>query len=84
MWDWLRHHDRVRLCLATKADKIGRTQWPAHLKQIVHDLGISAIRPPEPVADPSAEPVLLFSAETGAGREELWRWVTGLVKANNE
>lgn len=82
MWDWLRHHDRVRLCLATKADKVGRSHWPAHLKEIVQTLGLKSIAAPQPVADPTAEPVLLFSAETGQGREELWRWVNGVVRTD--
>lgn len=82
MYDWLRHHDKVRLCLATKADKVGRNSWPAHLKQIVQDLGMRTIAPPSGGADPSLEPILLFSSEEGIGREDLWRWVTNVVKTD--
>lgn len=63
MWDWLRHYGRHRVCLATKADKVPRTQRPAHLKQVSQDLGLAG------------ETLLLFSAEEGLGREDLWAWV---------
>lgn len=69
MWDWLRHHGRVRLCLATKADKVGRTHAPRHLKAMAQGL---SLRP--------EETLLLFSAETGLGRDELWRWVQPVVR----
>lgn len=84
MYDWLRHHDRVRLCLATKADKVGRSSWPAHLKQIVKDLGMNGITPPSGGADPSLEPILLFSSEEGIGKEDLWRWVTHVVRTDTK
>lgn len=70
MREWLRHHDRSGLCVATKADKVGRSQWPRHLKVIAQDLGLA----------PEAEPLVLFSAETGAGRDDVWRWIIEKVK----
>lgn len=66
MWEWLAHYDRNRLCLATKADKVPRTQRPAHLKQIAQDLQLS-------------EPPLLYSAEEGLGRDQLWPWVMASI-----
>lgn len=69
MWEWLRHHGKVRLCLATKADKIGRTHAPRHLKAIADGLSLG----PD-------EPLVLFSAETGTGRDEVWRWVRPVVR----
>jgi len=84
MWDWLRHHERVRLCLATKADKVNKNQWPTHLKQVVQDLGMGSLTLPGPQAaqDPTAEPILLFSSELGQGREELWNWVIHVVRTD--
>lgn len=70
MWDWLRHYDKVRLCLATKADKVPRNQRPTHARQTSEGLGLRG----------AAEPLLLFSAEEGLGREELWRWVTSITR----
>lgn len=68
MWDWLRHHDRTRVCVATKADKVGRSAWPKHLKEIQQGLGLAPASP--------SEPLILFSAEAGLGRDEVWRWMT--------
>jgi GTP-binding protein len=56
--------------VATKVDKIGRTQRPRCLKQIVETLHLDA-----------GAPLILFSAQTGEGREKIWEWisqVTGL------
>lgn len=85
MWDWLRHHDKVRLCLATKADKIGKNQQVAHLKEMAAGLEMSGRLAPGQAAagDPSQEPILSFSAETGAGREELWQWVLAQVLSDS-
>lgn len=82
MYDWLRHHERVRLVLATKLDKIGRAQWVAHQKQAVQGLGMRFSLPlgPDTPADPSLEPLHLFSSETGQGRDLLWSYVTRAVK----
>jgi GTP-binding protein len=67
---WLLQWDRPLLVVATKVDKIGRPQRPSHLKQIAEGLGLDAPSLP-----------LLFSAQTGEGKETIWAWmrqVTGL------
>ena len=61
---WLLQWHRPLLVVATKADKIGRTQRPGHLKQITETLTL----------DPEA-PLVLFSAQTGEGREKVWEWI---------
>jgi len=66
MREWLRHHRLPSLCVATKADKIGRTAWPRHRQVTARELGLGG----------EAEPLILFSAETGLGRDEVWRWIT--------
>jgi len=70
MREWLRHNGRSGPCVATKADKVGRSQWPRHLKVIAQDLALV----------PVSEPLILFSAESGVGREEVWRWLIEQVK----
>jgi len=61
MYEWLKHHG-IRVCIvATKSDKIPRGKWDKHVKMIKQSLH----------ADP-ADSVVLFSSETGNGREELW------------
>ena len=67
---WLLQWDRPLLVVATKVDKIGRPQRPSHLKQIAEGLGLDAHSLP-----------ILFSAQTGEGKEKIWAWmrqVTGL------
>lgn len=61
MHEWLTHYDIPLCVVATKADKIPRSRWPKHLKEVKTTLGLTA-----------ATPLIMFSAETGAGRDELW------------
>ncbi|MEO3946997.1 ribosome biogenesis GTP-binding protein YihA/YsxC [Gorillibacterium sp. CAU 1737] len=61
MYDWLRHHDLPIVVIATKADKIPRSQWQKHVKIVRETLGM-----------PKGDPLVLFSSETGQGLEELW------------
>jgi GTP-binding protein len=61
MYEWAVHHG-IPVCLvATKADKISRSRQRQHAAQIRNVLQISG-----------EVPVIPFSSETGAGREELW------------
>lgn len=61
MYNWLKHYD-IPVCLVvTKADKIPRSKWDKHVKIIKQTLE----------ADPR-DSVVLFSSETGLGREQLW------------
>lgn len=69
MWEWLRYYDKVRLCLATKADKVPRGKHAAHAKEVTAGLGL---RGPK-------EPLLLFSAEEGTGRDSLWSWILEVI-----
>lgn len=61
---WLQQWDRPLLIVATKVDKIGRTQRSNHRKRIIEALSL----------DDSAM-VILFSAQTGEGREQVWAWM---------
>jgi GTP-binding protein len=66
--DWLLQWKRPLLVVATKVDKIGRTQRTGHLKQIAATLSLDA-----------DAPIVLFSAQTGEGREEVWEWIGGVT-----
>lgn len=62
MYAWLKHHGVPVCIVTTKADKIPRGKWQKHTKMIRETLQ----------ADKS-DPIVLFSSETGQGKEELWR-----------
>lgn len=68
MYGWLKHYEIPTCIVATKADKIPRSKWDKHLKIIKQALG----------ADKSV-PVVLFSSETGLGREQLWETILQAV-----
>jgi GTP-binding protein len=64
MHEWARHYEVPTLIAATKADKIARSRRAL------------AIRAVEEVLDPApGAPVVAFSAVTGEGAGEIWRWV---------
>ncbi|NMA00962.1 MAG: YihA family ribosome biogenesis GTP-binding protein [Clostridia bacterium] len=69
MYEWLTHYQIPTLVVATKADKISRGNWQKHLKEIKKKMKIS-----------SNQPVVLFSAETGQGLEEIHQWVEQMVQ----
>lgn len=64
MYDWLMHMHHDVLVVATKCDKISKGQWQKHVKQVREGLQ----------ADKSQQ-ILVFSAETGQGLEDLQNWV---------
>jgi GTP-binding protein len=61
---WLLELKLPLLAVATKVDKISRNQRPSHVKQINEVLGL----------DESAA-LLLFSAQTGEGKDQIWEWI---------
>jgi GTP-binding protein len=64
MHEWVRHYDVPTLIAATKADKIATSRRAQALRAI------------EEVLDPApGTPVVAFSAVTGEGAREIWRWV---------
>lgn len=62
MYEWLQHFQVPTLVVATKADKISKGQWQKHLKVIKETLALSP-----------HTPLLLFSAETKHGKDEVWQ-----------
>jgi len=61
MYEWLSHYDIPICVVGTKADKLTKNQMPKHAKIVRETLGI-----------PKGQPLVLFSSETGMGRDELW------------
>lgn len=68
MWEWLRHFGKPRLAVATKADKISRGRWPDHRRMLMQGLSLGA-----------DEELVLFSAATRHGGDDVWRWILSRV-----
>lgn len=64
MYDWLAYYEIPTVVVATKADKIPKGKWQKHLRIVKETLGL-----------PSYESLVMFSSETGQGREELWNTI---------
>ncbi|CAM3501052.1 ribosome biogenesis GTP-binding protein YihA/YsxC [Marinicrinis lubricantis] len=64
MYDWLIYYNIPCCVVATKADKIPRSKWDKHLKVVQQTLN----KRPE-------DPIVLFSSETGMGRDALWETI---------
>jgi GTP-binding protein len=73
MYKWLKHVDVPICVVATKADKIPKSKWQKHLK-IVRDALIF---------DPSDQ-LIIFSSETGLGKDELWQVITDAMHKEEE
>ena len=71
MYDFLKHYDIPTIIIATKADKIPKGKWQKHLKVVKETLDIE-----------SGDEVVLFSSETGLGKEEAWKAIHNLQKQN--
>src|SRR5690606_17181837 len=61
MYNFCKHYEIPVIIIATKADKVPKGKWDKHLKVIKETLNI------EPT-----DPVVLFSSETGKGKDEAW------------
>lgn len=61
MYEFLKHHNIPCVIIATKADKIPKGKWQKHLKVTRETLDL----------DPN-DHLLLFSSETGEGKDKAW------------
>ncbi|GIQ70205.1 putative GTP-binding protein EngB [Xylanibacillus composti] len=68
MYDWMQHYDIPCLVVATKADKLPRSKWQKHIRLAQQTLGM-----------PEGQQPLLFSSESGLGREELWSYLVEAI-----
>jgi GTP-binding protein len=68
LWNWLKEAEIPAIGVLTKADKVSRSQWSSHQRQAALVLGTDA------------EELVVFSAETQQGRQELWERLMPLVE----
>jgi GTP-binding protein len=61
MHEWLLYYRIPTVVIATKADKISRGNWPKHMKVIRETLKLG-----------KDVPILMFSSESGLGKDEAW------------
>ena len=62
MYEWLKHYGHNIIIVATKSDKIKRSQLDKHKKMLATAFGLGK------------EDILLpFSSESKAGKDELWQ-----------
>lgn len=73
MYDWVVHNGYRPVIIATKLDKIKRSQIQKQIKTVRTGLGIGA-----------DVTVILFSAETKQGREEIWTLIEHLTEPEQE
>lgn len=62
MYDWIKHYHNEVVVVATKLDKIKRSQVQKQLSVIRKGLGLSG-----------TDKLIAFSSETKQGKEELWK-----------
>lgn len=71
MYDWITKSSHPPIIIATKADKLKRSQLPKHLAAIRTALAL----PPE-------VPVIPYSAQTKQGRDEIYKALSALAGEN--
>ena len=73
MYDWIVENGYQPIIIATKLDKLKRSQVQKHIKQVKKGLNL--------IKD---TPIIPFSAETKQGREEIWELIEMLVTMTRE
>lgn len=73
MYEWILNQGYRPIIIATKADKLKRSQLPKHVKMIKEGLGVL-----------KGTTVVPFSAETKAGRDEIYALITKLLREEDE
>ncbi|ORN35491.1 ribosome biogenesis GTP-binding protein YihA/YsxC [Lentilactobacillus parabuchneri] len=69
MHNWLKYYNIPILTVATKMDKISGGKWNKQESLIKKTLQLD-----------SNEPLILFSALTKTGKNDVWRWIEGRMK----
>ncbi|WP_088014400.1 ribosome biogenesis GTP-binding protein YihA/YsxC [Gottfriedia acidiceleris] len=69
MYDFLKHYSIPVIIVATKADKIPKGKWDKHAKVVREKLQIE-----------EGDELILFSSETGMGKEKAWSVIDRMCK----
>lgn len=69
MYSWLKHFEIPVIVIATKCDKIPKGKWQKHTKLIKDSLEMA-----------KEDRIIVFSSETGQGKEEVWGTVSYFMK----
>lgn len=72
MYDWIKHYHNEVIVVATKMDKIKRSQVQKQLSVIRKGLGLSG-----------ADKLIAFSSETKQGKDELWKIIEECIHTEN-
>ena len=73
MYDWILHNGYRPVIIATKLDKLKRSQVPKHLKEIRTELQMD-----------KETPIFPFSALSKQGRDEIWDFIETMVLKQEE
>jgi len=73
MYDWIMDNGYQPIIIATKLDKLKRSQVQKHIKQVKAGLDLVP-----------GTPIIPFSAETKQGREEIWELIEMFITMNRE
>ena len=68
MYDFLKHYDIPTIVIATKADKIPKGKWQKHLKVVRETLDLA-----------KGDEIVLFSSETGLGKDQAWNAIQARI-----
>lgn len=68
MYDWLRHYGYKIIIVATKSDKLKRSQLPKHISMLRRSLNLD-----------KDDILIPFSSETKDGRDELWSVIENVI-----
>lgn len=73
MYDWIMANGYEPVVIATKADKLNRSQVPRHVKMVREGLGAS-----------ENSVVIPYSSVTKQGREEIWELIDSMTQKEDE
>ncbi|MBD1381178.1 ribosome biogenesis GTP-binding protein YihA/YsxC [Metabacillus arenae] len=68
MYHFLKHYEIPAIVVATKADKIPKGKWQKHLKAVKEKLQLE-----------KTDSLILFSSETGQGKDEVWSTIKNYI-----